>query len=573
MKTFRISWLVLLTAAHSLLMAPQVMAQEIADPAAPGDSAVTASTNGAPEPAALANTGTNADPAVVADQTVGVNSRKRHERSQPLVLIGQDAELKAGESAEAVVVIGGSAKVHGKVRDAAVVIGGTLEVDGEVGDSVVAVLGDVHLKEGARIRKDAVAVLGALSLAPGVKVGGDVVSVGGKVEAADGAIIEGQKVSVSLPFPLLKVQWLGDWLKYCVFQFRPLSLQVGWVWAVAGVFFLLYLFVAVVFPRPVEICVEQLTRRPATTVLLGLLTKILVPIVILILVTTVIGLVVVPFISAALFFASIVGKVAVLEWMGLHLGRRFGGVFVKPVTAFLIGSIVLTLLYLVPILGFLTSTIFGMWGLGCAVTAAFGSMRREMPEKPATPPAAPGSPTGMPGGGSLLQAEAAAATSSGFACVPPGAGAAPVSGALNAAAATTATPPIHPHLTTFPKAGFWERMGAGFLDVVIVGILSAIVGGLPLGFLVALAYFAGLWTWKGTTLGGIVLRLQVVRCDGGPVTFVVALVRGLAAAVSMVVFFLGFLWIVWDNDKQAWHDKIAGTIVVRLPHSLPLVCV
>jgi uncharacterized RDD family membrane protein YckC len=106
-----------------------------------------------------------------------------------------------------------------------------------------------------------------------------------------------------------------------------------------------------------------------------------------------------------------------------------------------------------------------------------------------------------------------------------------------------------------------------------VGILSAIVGGLPLGFLVALAYFAGLWTWKGTTLGGIVLRLQVVRCDGGPVTFVVALVRGLAAAVSMVVFFLGFLWIVWDNDKQAWHDKIAGTIVVRLPHSLPLVCV
>ncbi|HZL44558.1 MAG TPA: sigma factor [Verrucomicrobiae bacterium] len=34
-----------------------------------------------------------------------------------------------------------------------------------------------------------------------------------------------------------------------------------------------------------------------------------------------------------------------------------------------------------------------------------------------------------------------------------------------------------------------------------------------------------------------------------------------------------FLWIIWDRDKQAWHDKIAGTEVVLLPRSLPLVCI
>jgi uncharacterized RDD family membrane protein YckC len=55
-------------------------------------------------------------------------------------------------------------------------------------------------------------------------------------------------------------------------------------------------------------------------------------------------------------------------------------------------------------------------------------------------------------------------------------------------------------------------------------------------------------------------------------TFVVALVRSLAAAFSVIVLFLGFLWIAWDRDKQGWHDKIAGTIVVRLPRSMPLVC-
>ncbi len=115
-------------------------------------------------------------------------------------------------------------------------------------------------------------------------------------------------------------------------------------------------------------------------------------------------------------------------------------------------------------------------------------------------------------------------------------------------------------------------MGAAFLDIIIVSILTAIVGHPRFGLIIALAYFAGLWAWKGTTVGGVVLKLQVIRTDGGPVTFVVALVRGLAAALSVIIFFLGFLWIAWDRDKQGWHDKIAGTEVVRLPRSLPLVC-
>ena len=114
-------------------------------------------------------------------------------------------------------------------------------------------------------------------------------------------------------------------------------------------------------------------------------------------------------------------------------------------------------------------------------------------------------------------------------------------------------------------------MGAAFLDMVLVGILAGLVGVPPLGMLVALAYFSGMWAWKGTTIGGIVLGLKVVRLDGQPVTFAVALVRALSAAFSVIVLFLGFLWIAWDKDKQGWHDRIAGTVVVRLPRGTPLV--
>jgi hypothetical protein len=45
-----------------------------------------------------------------------------------------------------------------------------------------------------------------------------------------------------------------------------------------------------------------------------------------------------------------------------------------------------------------------------------------------------------------------------------------------------------------------------------------------------------------------------------------------AVVAQAHTFFLGFFWIGWDRDKQGWHDKIAGTVVVRVPKSTSLVC-
>jgi uncharacterized RDD family membrane protein YckC len=130
-------------------------------------------------------------------------------------------------------------------------------------------------------------------------------------------------------------------------------------------------------------------------------------------------------------------------------------------------------------------------------------------------------------------------------------------------------PPVVPEILTYPKASFWERIGAAFLDVILVSILCAVLH--PIAPLVALAYFSALWAWKGTTIGGIVVGLKVVRVDGKPLTFPVSLIRSLAAAFSILVLFLGYLWIAWDPEKQGWHDKIAGTVVLKLPKGIPLV--
>lgn len=488
------------------------------------------------------------------------NKLGQGERRNAVVTFGKRAELKANQTAEAVVAIGGSAVAHGNVRDAVVAIGGDVTLDGaEVGDAVVAVLGNIKVL-------------------PGSVVHGELVAVGGKVEVAEGAKVEGEIQEVDFgAFGLPSLEWLKQWLVQCVFKLRPLALGpgLGWIWMVAGAYFLFYLLVAVAFPRPVEVCLGEITRRPATTFLIGLLTKVLLPLIFVILAATGIGVVVIPFLVAALFFGALIGKVAFLEYLGQSLGRAFGMTpLIKPVVAFLIGSLILTLLYLVPILGLITLALTGLWGLGVAITAAFGAFRRELPERPATPP--PASMTGQPwpttaASMAAFAADAPPVTAPEYG-VPPASG-----GAEGGLPPTPMAVPMSPsaaasEVLSFPRASFWERLGAAFLDVIIVSILGTLVGGPPQGFLVALAYFAGMWAWKGTTVGGVVLNLKVVRLDDRPVTFAVALVRGLASVLSVIVLFLGFLWMIWDRDKQTWHDKIAGTVVIRLPRGMPLVC-
>ena len=528
---------------------------------------------------------------VVAETAQPNHRQHSNNDSHDMVVIGRSSVLPAGETANDMVVIGGSATALGRVRGDLVSIFGNVTLSNEASGDVVAVLGNVKLATNAIVHGDTVAVLGNIQMWPNSTAHGDVVAVGGAVERGEGSVVNGEVVGM----PGFK--YLGEWLEQCAFKLRPLAPQLGWLWAITGIMLVVYLLIAIAFPRPIQACVDEITRRPVTTVLMGLLTKILVPFVFLILVATGVGVFVVPFLVIALVCAGMIGKIALLQYFGQQIGRQFNlAVIQKPLTAFLLGWVILTLLYLVPVLGFIVYTLTGMWALGTVVLALFSGRRREMPEKPAAPPPVSGAP---PAAGS--PSSFAAVASAPKAGMPPvSAGVAPAGTPDSAnmppapplvatptqtamSTAPTALPALH-ELLSNPKASFWERMGAAFLDIVVVGLINGIVHGLlrflpafvnfpPIFLYVALAYFAGMWAWKGTTVGGIVLKLQVVRCDGQPMSFTTALVRGLAAALSVFVLFLGFLWIAWDHDKQGWHDKIAGTIVVRLPRSLPLVCI
>lgn len=539
----------------------------------------------APAPPTLEEpAGTNADqnpaPAAVVPETPPQESHTQDFSSREMVVYGKDVEVKPDETVDSVVVFAGSAKVHGNVRQDVVVFAGDVEVDGQVNGNITAILGSITLHTNAVTKQNAVAILGDITVQTNATVHQNAVAVGGSVITSKGAKIKGNIVPLAFgPGNIGAPRWLRGWLNQCVFKLRPLALQVPIVWVVAGLFFLLYLFIATVFQKGVRACVDELDRRPATTLLFGLLTKILVPLLLLILAVTGVGVLVVPFVLVALFFGAAVGKVALLQWVGETVGRRFGApALQKPLLAFLLGTGLLTLFYLTWVVGLLVFLLFSVWGLGVAVTAVFGGLRREAPNKtrPPAPPAEPVFPPGAPVSSAAAFEASATGPTSAFEAAP---AAGPSASQTATATAAPVPPPQAPEAAIYPRAGFWERIGAGFLDIVLVGIAAAFVHGpfsfLPvptLNLLVALAYFAGMWAWRGTTIGGIVLGLKVVRLDHQRLSFGVCLVRALTAAFSAVVLFLGFLWIAWDPEKQAWHDRVAGTVVLRLPRSAPLLC-
>jgi uncharacterized RDD family membrane protein YckC len=77
-------------------------------------------------------------------------------------------------------------------------------------------------------------------------------------------------------------------------------------------------------------------------------------------------------------------------------------------------------------------------------------------------------------------------------------------------------------------------------------------------------YFIAMTAVFGQTIGKMITGIRVVRSDGRSVSFLRALIRFFAYIPSGVLLFAGFLWILWDPERQSWHDMLADTVVIRL---------
>ena len=586
-------------AALSKTATPKTAAPAAAAPAATTDAASTATdAHSAAAPAAADADDFNDEPESDRHDRFDWRNRielrhRRHRYDQDgnnVVSVGHSSHLQSGEKAESVVSVFGSSTSEGEADDVVSVFGNT-RVTGPVHDSAVAVLGNNYVD--SKVDGDVVAVLGNVTLGPNAEVGGDVVAVLGTMDRDPGAILHGS-VQRILNFDTGGIggfAWLNTWISHCLLYGRPLAIVhgLGWAWTLALGLLAFYACLALLFRSGVEQCVHTLETEPGHTALAALIGILLTPVLLVLLCVTVIGIAAVPFVVGALFCMSLFGKAVMLAWLGGRVSGRRPGPANHPAVAILIGGALVLVLYVVPVVGFLVYKLLGFFGFGAVVyTLVLHTRARRAAAGPSAAPAS----SAFAGARAADLSNSAAMAGAGWTAGPaPAAGvagagaAAPESSTAAepvppAAAPSPSAPPgpmppgaLPPHITAaMPRAGFWIRMAALLLDVLLVGFVMSLLH--PFGnfhIIVLAIYGAVMWKLRGTTVGGIVCDLHVVRLDGRPLDWETAIVRALGCFLSLFVVFLGFIWIAFDYNHQAWHDKIAGTVVVRAKRGAPLI--
>ncbi|MES9990337.1 MAG: RDD family protein [Candidatus Thiodiazotropha sp.] len=136
------------------------------------------------------------------------------------------------------------------------------------------------------------------------------------------------------------------------------------------------------------------------------------------------------------------------------------------------------------------------------------------------------------------------------------------------------------NLNHAPLPGIFRRLAAilydGLLLLALIFVATAAIT-LPFGSpsgsmllifqffifeIIPLLFFTGFWTRGGQTLGMRAWRLKLVAMNGEKVGWQHAVKRHFAALLSLLVFGLGFIWILVDREKLAWHDRLSQTRLV-----------
>ena len=209
---------------------------------------------------------------------------------------------------------------------------GNVQIDGPVDGDVVAVFGNVNLGPHARVGGDVTAVGGGVIRDPAATVAGGVQSVGGFTSGFD---------------------HFRPWIDHCLFYGRPLALVpgIGWAWGLAFIFLALYVFLALLFRDAVTRCAVTVETQPGMTFVAALLSILVIPIAIVLLCITVIGIAAIPFVIFGAFCAGLFGKAVMLAWLGRRVVGRSGQLG-HPAIAVVVGGLIVLVLYLIPVLGF-----------------------------------------------------------------------------------------------------------------------------------------------------------------------------------------------------------------------------
>jgi uncharacterized RDD family membrane protein YckC len=117
-------------------------------------------------------------------------------------------------------------------------------------------------------------------------------------------------------------------------------------------------------------------------------------------------------------------------------------------------------------------------------------------------------------------------------------------------------------------------LGARFIAIIVDGFVLGLIGGVlfsiirepggAAGIILGIAYqWYFLTQHNGQTPGKMLMGIRVVKTDGGKISDADAVIRYFGYWLNSLVLLLGWIWAIFDTNRQGWHDKLASTYVVR----------
>lgn len=276
----------------------------------------------------------------------------QHQRDR--VMLGEDLFVAEGEEVVDVVCIGCSIRVDGRVLGDAVAIAGSLDIRGRVRGDAVAVMGSVELHPKAAVDGDVVAVMGRATIPDDADVGGDIVSGG------DFAPIALSGLLVALLLSLVAALLV-----------QPLLVLICFL---------------ILGPERLQVLADTARQRAGLSFLFGaglVIGSFMLTVLLSVIPLAVPGL---QFpLGLAMFIILVVGYAGISYWVGRSLVGGSG-----PLAAALLGAVLVTILQLIPIVGWVAFMIFSMMALGSAVLSGFGTSVDWLTQRTKTHPVTPG---------------------------------------------------------------------------------------------------------------------------------------------------------------------------------------
>jgi len=144
-----------------------------------------------------------------------------------------------------------------------------------------------------------------------------------------------------------------------------------------------------------------------------------------------------------------------------------------------------------------------------------------------------------------------------------------------------AQPQWAPQGPSGPRASFFRRLGALLIDGILLTIAFLVLWGIgyaiseALGTVFVIVSIVGYFAYfivleggpTGQTIGKRALGIRVVDQNaGGQIGYGRGAIRLVARYLSYLVCYLGYLWMLWDKEKQTWHDKLSTSVVVPVEY-------